>query len=266
MSDEPIIHRDAPSWDGLRTAAVGCFRYPDIATGTAFLRAACATLKDEGFGAVIGPMDGNTWRRYRLPIWSDGSSAFAMEPDAGPHDLASYQAAGFDIAETHVSATAAPGTRGWGDAARGVTIASWDGKSPETLLAEAHRLVSQGFANTPFYTPVPAEHFIASYLPLLAQAEPRFILRGTVADGRIVGLTLAFPDPIRRGAVVLKTYVGIVPGVGRAMADHVHRLAGELGFKEVVHALMRDGIVSQAQSRKFGGTVFRRYALMGKNL
>ena len=117
-----------------------------------------------------------------------------------------------------------------------------------------------------FFTPVPETIFLDRYGPLLAQADPRFILRAVDNNGTLCGLTLAFPDPMRQGAIVLKTYVGTVPGAGRAMADRIHALAGELGFSEVVHALMRAGIVSEAQSRKFGGTVFRRYALMGRLL
>ncbi len=266
MSTEPKIYRDAPSWDRLRTAAIGCCRFSDTARGAKFLSDACEKLKSEGFEAVVGPMDGNTWAKYRLPIWSDGSSAFAMEPDAGPHDFDSYKLAGFDIAETHSSATAKPGSRGWADVAKGVSITAWQGTLPQQMLAAAYQLVSKGFADTPFYTPIPEAHFVAAYLPLLAKADPRFILQATADDGTNVGMTLAFPDPIRRGAIVLKTYVGTLPGVGRAMADRIHSLAEELGYTEVIHALMRDGIISQNQSRKFGGETFRKYTLMGRKL
>jgi hypothetical protein len=266
MTDSPKVYRDAPSWDGQRTAAIGNAMFDSATHGASILGEVCAVLKAEGFTAAIGPMDGNTWGRYRLPIWTDGSPGFAMEPQAGQHDFEAYKAAGFEVVETHTSATAATGSRGWSNAAPGVTVTSWNGADPEALLAEAHRLVSDGFAETPFYTPLPAPHFIGAYLPLLAKADPRFILRAQDSIGTTVGLTLAFPDPLRHGAVVLKTYVGTVPGAGRAMADHVHARAGELGYTEVIHALMRDGIVSQNQSRKFGGQVFRRYALMGRKL
>jgi hypothetical protein len=211
-------------------------------------------------------MDGGTWGKYRLPVWTDGSPAFAMEPDAGAGDWAAYLAAGFQVAERHLSATAATGTRGWGGIVENVLIESWNGEDGGELLRSAHQLVMTGFSRTPFFTPIPQAAFIDAYRPLLARADPRFILRGRDAHGRTVGLTLAFPDPLRRGAVVLKTYVGSVPGVGRAMADRVHELAGQHGYAEVVHALMREGIVSEAQSRKFGGRVFRRYALMGRRL
>ncbi|MDR3374218.1 MAG: hypothetical protein P4L98_10875 [Ancalomicrobiaceae bacterium] len=266
MTPMPIVHRNAPPWKGLRTAAIGTGAFEDAAEGAAFLRATCEALREEGFQAVLGPMDGSTWGKYRLPIWSDGSPAFAMEPVSGPHDLAAFEAAGFSIAETHVSATATPGSRGYGTAVNDIDVSCWAGLDGEALLAEAHALVMAGFRSTPLFTPLPLQAFVAAYAPLLSRADPRLILRARDSQGGAVGLTLAFPDPFRAGAVVLKTYVALVAGVGRMMADRVHELASDLGYREVIHALMREGIASAAQSRKFGGVVFRRYALMGRLL
>ena len=266
MTGFPTIHRAAPSWGGLKTAAVGCGSFDDPENGAGFLRAACDTLRAEGFGAVVGPMDGNTWGRYRIQSWSDGSPSFAMEPGADAGVLDAYAAAGFSVAEEHFSATAAVGSRGWGDAGSGIGVTPWDGTDPETLLSEAHAVAMAAFRDTDFFTPLPREAFVAAYLPLLGRADPRFILAARDAHGRPVGFTFAFPDPWRPGAVVLKTYAGLVPGAGRRMADRIHALAGEAGFGEVVHALIRRGIASEAQSRKFGGRPFRRYRLMGRRL
>ncbi|MEN9545092.1 MAG: hypothetical protein RLZZ598_1925 [Pseudomonadota bacterium] len=264
------LYCEAPSWGGRRTAAIGAATFADSESGAAALRTACAQLKAKGYETVIGPMAGSTWGRYRLPIASDGSPPFALEPTAGPHDLAAWQAAGFLLIEEHSSATAPPGVpatartgaeRGSDRAA--LTITSWNGVDAASLLTDAHGLVMDGFADTPFFTPLPAATFVAAYLPLVQRTDPRFIMRACDRSGRTVGLTLAFPDPMRTGAVVLKTCVGHIPGAGRAMAAQVHRLAGELGFREVIHALMRAGNVSLALSRKFGGHTFRRYALLG---
>lgn len=257
---------DAPSWNGLRTAAIGCFSFKDAASGAATLSSIGKALRDESYEAVVGPMDGSTWGAYRLPIWSDGSPDFLMEPNAAKVDFEAYERAGFEVVELHVSASAAPGSRGFAKAVPSLRIESWNGQRSQDLLSSAHSLVMEGFRNTPFFVPVPEALFIQRYAPLLAKADPRFILRAIDEDGAVRGLTLAFPDPIRLGAVVLKTYVGAIPGAGRVMADRIHELAGELGYREVVHALMRSGIASEAQSRKFDSVAFRHYALMGLRL
>lgn len=266
MTTMPIIHRDVPSWNGMRTAAIGCGAFTDMEAGADFLRAACNTLRGEGYQAVVGPMDGSTWGRYRIAVWSDGSPGFAMEPDTAPHDLAAYEAAGFGLAEEHISATATVGSRGWSSVCPEMRVESWDGSDPKPLMVEAHKVVMAAFQHTEFFTPVPEVAFLNAYLPLLARADPRFILVARDCCGKAVGFTFAFPDPFRRGAITLKTYAGLVPGAGRRMADRIHEMAGEAGYGEVVHALIRRGIASEAQSRKFGSRIFRRYWLMGRRL
>ena len=67
------LFRDAPSWGGRRTAAVGRFACGGAEAGMALLEEAAARLSGEGFAALVGPMDGDTWRPYRLVTESDGS-------------------------------------------------------------------------------------------------------------------------------------------------------------------------------------------------
>ena len=256
---------DAPSWNGRHTAALASPAFADAASGCAALRAAEADAWARGYEAVVGPMAGDTWGTYRLMIWSDGSPPFFGEPATGPYDLESYLRAGFGIAETHFSAVAAPGSRGFGAAGSpDITVKAWNGADAAALLSDAHGVVTAAFARTAFFRPIARERFLATYLPMLAHADPRFILEAREPSGRAVGFTLAFPDPMRKGAIVLKTYAALAPGIGRRMADHVHAAAAEAGCREVIHALMRDGIASASQSRKFGGRPIRRYALMGK--
>ena len=74
------IFREAPSLDGARTAALGAFACESAEAGARLIREAMAKLKAEGFGAVLGPMDGNTWGKHRLVVESDGRPPFLMEP------------------------------------------------------------------------------------------------------------------------------------------------------------------------------------------
>jgi hypothetical protein len=258
---------EAPTWAGRRTAALAHPAFEAVSCGESMLRDAEKEARRRGYEAMVGPMAADTWGSYRLMLWSDGSPAFAGEPSTGPYDLEAYLRARFAIAETHFSAAAATGPRGFTAAGPpDVMVAAWDGRDPGALLAEAHAVVMSAFAKTAFFRPITRDRFVAAYLPGLAQADPRFVFAARDPAGRSVGFTLAYPDPIRKGAIVLKTYAALAPGIGRRMADIVHSRAAELGFTEVIHALMRDGVISASQSRKFGGRPIRRYALMGKIL
>ena len=60
--------------------------------------------------------------------------------------------------------------------------------------------------------------------------------------------------------------VGARHGVGHLLADTFHRVARELGFLDVIHALMHIDNVSLDRSRAHAARIFRRYALMGRRL
>src|SRR5689334_22726950 len=98
------IYRDAPQWDGMKTAAIGAFRCDDAGSGTALLTQIAATLAAEGFAAVIGPMDGDTWHRYRVVTESDGSAPYLLEPVSDPGSHQAFLDAGFAPISHYVSA------------------------------------------------------------------------------------------------------------------------------------------------------------------
>ncbi|MEL7089711.1 MAG: hypothetical protein AAGL98_14925, partial [Planctomycetota bacterium] len=96
------LYPDGPDWNGTPTATVGKFRAETPEAGSAVLRAAQA----QGHRAILGPMEGDTWHSYRLVTETDGSAPFLMEPSSAPHDLAAFEAAGFQQIAAYVSARA----------------------------------------------------------------------------------------------------------------------------------------------------------------
>ena len=91
------IYRDAPSLDGARTAALGQFECESAEAGARLMRVVIERLKGEGFGAVLGPMDGSTWGKHRLLVESDGRSPFLMEPSNPAHYVDAFEASGLGI-------------------------------------------------------------------------------------------------------------------------------------------------------------------------
>jgi L-amino acid N-acyltransferase YncA len=70
----------------------------------------------------------------------------------------------------------------------------------------------------------------------------------------------------RPKTVIVKTYASRRRGVGHLLLDTFHRTALDLGFTDVIHALMHEDNVSLNSSLRYGTKIFRRYALMGKRL
>ncbi|MES1157414.1 MAG: hypothetical protein ABUL73_06500 [Alphaproteobacteria bacterium] len=264
------IWREAPSLNGARTAALGAFSCDAPAHGADLIGRATMLLKAEGFSAVLGPMDGDTWSSHRLVVESDGSPPFLMEPHNPEHYPAAFEDAGFSVVSRYLSSdrpTASP------PAARrhppGVHVRNLDKSRGEEELARLHALSLEAFTHNAFYQPISAERFIASYAPVMGFVDPELVLFAEDANGELQGFLFGIPNyaegPTPQ-AVILKTYASRAKGLGSLLADEFHRRAYDKGFTRVIHALMHESNVSARHSDKLGGRIFRRYALWGLSL
>ncbi|MEM9471502.1 MAG: hypothetical protein AAGA00_06055 [Pseudomonadota bacterium] len=265
------IYREAPSWDGRKTASIGQFACKEPEAGARALADAIAALKTEGFQAVIGPMDGDTWHSYRAVVESDGSAPFLMEPVSGPHDLAVFSAAGLEPIAQYLS-TKVKTADAIGDTVppvEGISLHNWDGKSPEAFFGEVYDFSVAGFARNAFYKPITREQFLSLYTPYAEYFKCELIFFARRADGSLAGFVFGLPDygqgPDTRTAI-LKTYASAVPGAGHMLADAFHRSALELGFDTTIHALIHESNSSRKRSNLHGAHEFRRYALLGLTL
>lgn len=263
------IFRDAPSWEGKRTAAIGGVAFGSLEAGTELLSRAAAELRAEGFEAIIGPMDGDTWHKYRLVSESDGTPAFALEPTSGPFDHAAFVAAGYVPISSYVSSRARL-TDTIGDAPvamAGVSVTAWDGAGAEQLIGQLFDMSGSAFSGNRFFKPISRDSFLELYRPLLPLLDPRHILFARGPAQQLVGFLFGMPDrAAATPTAILKTYASGLRGVGHLLADSYHRRALELGFAEVIHALMHEDNVSRQRSERHSARVFRRYALMGRDL
>jgi hypothetical protein len=265
-----LVWRDAPNWEGMRTAALGSFTCAGASDGAALLDDIAALLAGEGYEALIGPMDGDTWHRYRVVVDSDGTPPFALEPTSAVHDQAAFADAGFTPISEYVSArgrlrdalAATPA------ALPGITVVPWDGSDAEGLVGRLFELSLAGFARNRFFKPIARQAFLDLYQPILPLIDPRHVLFAHGSNG-LAGFLFGLPDRLegpQPRTVILKTYASGQHGVGHLLADTFHRRALAMGFSDVIHALMHVDNVSRDRSARYAARVFRRYALMGRRL
>lgn len=281
MTDEPTetsapgasctIYRSAPSWNGRRTAAIGAFRCDSADAGASLLRDSIDGLRDEGYEAVIGPMDGDTWHKYRLVSETDGSTPFFLEPVSGPHDLEAFVTAGLSPISSYVSARAYLADRedDMPEPIPSVTLRQWDGENAEGLFGSLFDLSREAFAENAFYKPISRDAFLALYQPILPAIDPRLILFAYTDAGDLVGYLFAIPDRLQgpqSTTAIIKTYASRRRGVGRLLVDATNRTLRDLGYQDVIHALMHVDNQSRSRSALNHGTIFRRYDLMGLDL
>ena len=264
-------HARGPEFEGARTAALGSLKLRDETSGIALLDHVLARASGDGAKAVLAPLDGDTWHAYRAVTETDGSPPFLMEPTSRPHDLVALRATGFEPVASYLS-TIASLDDAIGEPARpvdGVRIEPWDGSDAGGLVADLFSLSTHAFAGNPFFKPIDEAAFSEIYRPLVPLLDARHVLFARDEAGALVGFLFAMPDFSPRNgqrAVILKTYAATRRGVGFLLADTFHRRARDMGFGQVIHALMHEGNVSRERSGRHGARTFRRYALMARRL
>jgi hypothetical protein len=265
------IYRDSPQWGDRRTAAIGQFRCANADDGSSALARSCDLLRSEGFQSVIGPMDGDTWHRYRVVVETDDTPPFMLEPTSGPHDLAAFQSSGFLPISSYVSArTSLDHAIGSGPPVEldGIRVQTWDGKDPKALIERLFEFSANGFAKNAFFKPIDLPTFAKIYEPMVPAIDARLVLYA-MSGADPVGFLFGYPNVASAQnpkEVVLKTYASRSHGVGRLLTDAFHRTARQMGFSGVIHALMHVDNISRKSSSLYGATIFRRYALMGCQL
>ena len=265
------IYRNAPSWLNARTAAIGGFTTTSMEAGRDALLSAIKSLRSEGFEAVIGPMDGDTWHRYRVVAESDGSAPYFLEPVSGTHDADAFRNAGFTSVASYVSARASleDAVSDAVTAVPGVRITPWDGQNAGQLIGGLFDVSKRAFAGNAFYKPISREDFLALYQPIIAAIDPRLVLFARDADGVLAGYLFAVPDRLQGAKPttgIIKTYASTQRGAGRILVDAAHRTMRDLGYIDVIHALMHIDNQSRERSSQHHGKVFRRYDLMAVDL
>lgn len=264
---EVTLYRDAPLFEGQRTAAMGGFACETPELGARVIREAMTALKAEGFGAVLGPMDGNTWAKHRLVVESDGRAPFLMEPHNPPHYVDAFEQSGLKIVSRYLSAVR-PAEALHSDTLPlpGLRLRTLDLSRAEAELTRIHAVSLEAFASNTFYQPIVLEDFLASYRPILPMIDPELVLLAEDEAGALKGFLFATPD-FAEGAkpktVILKTYASRAKGGGSMLAGAFYARAKAKGFTEVINALMHESNLSATHSGNQGSRIFRRYALWG---
>jgi len=270
----------ADGWTGL----IGHFEARDQAAALAVLADARGALFARGAARVLAPMNGSTWKRYRLALPREpGEPAFdppvfAGEP-ANPETYpAWFAAAGATVVARYESridetpAVPAADARALAGRVReaGIRVRALDAGAFESELALLHELSLESFAGNLYYTPIAREEFRAQYEAMRRGLDPGLVLIAESRSGTPIAFQFAYLDPIATAAgrpprAIVKTVATAPAARGMGLAGHMLDLlrerAAERGATAVIHALMHVANFSMRMSARHEARVFRRYAL-----
>ena len=249
----------------------------DEPSGLSILREALNLLEFAGCTIAVGPMDGNTWRRYRFVSERGSEPPFFLEPDNPDAWREQFERVGFRVMATYTSAVTGDLTKEDPRLdttlaklqSEGVTIRSFDPENADTELKQLFRLSLDSFQANYLYSPIDEDEFLDQNRRALPFVVPDLVLMAE-RDSRLVGFLFAIPDILQRqrrdaiDTLIIKT-VAVSPsmanhGLGGLLVGLVQRRARGLGFRRAIHALMHEQNVSRHISRRYAHTI-RRYAL-----
>ena len=284
-----IWYCETPLVDGKTSGFVGHYYAKNATVGKKLLHLACKLLGCHGCKIAVGPVDGNTWRRYRLVCGTTGIPRFMMEPqnpmdypthflDAEFTTLATYSSSILDTKSDFVQSSEPP-------VGETKTLTSQSKILPNTRirpinldnfereLIDIYGIACDAFAENFLYSEISEFEFLARYKPLMPLVVPDLILIAE-HERQPVGFVMAVPDPANSNCVVKTAVVKTIGriqddrfrGLGRLLMTECHMRAERLGFTSLIHALYKDDNTSSAYSTIHDAQVFRRYAVYGKNL
>jgi GNAT superfamily N-acetyltransferase len=265
-----------------KLGVIGHYAAESRDAGACLLEHACRQFALNDCQVAVGPMDGNTWRSYRLVSDPGSAAPFFMEPQNPAtwpeHFLTAQFAASARYSSALVEDLARVDPRIERTRARlgqnGIRIRAMDPDRFEAELEAIFEVSIASFQNNYLYTPISRDEFIEQYRPVEKLIRPELVALA-FADHRPVGFVFALPDLLqaRRGepvtTVILKT-VAVSPGrasagLGSVLVARVHEEALRLGFKKVVHALMHENNNSKNISAHYAKPM-RAYALYSRRL
>lgn len=232
-------------------------------------------LREAGAGPIVGPMDGDTWHRYRVNAGPFDESPFLLEPYNPPYYARLWEDHGFEVLERYYSKRVYAGTvadhcapRARAALEAGYRLRTLDPARFEEELKVLYRLSRVIFARNFLYTEIPEAEFVALYAGSRAILDPGLVLFAHAPDGEEAGFLFAYPDRFRavaamRGgtgvlaklrflmhrneirAVNFKT-LGVLPehrrsGVAAALFHRGHQTALDRGFPVANHCLYKEG-------------------------
>ncbi|MBI4640342.1 MAG: GNAT family N-acetyltransferase [Candidatus Tectomicrobia bacterium] len=271
-----------PLYPGHHLGLIGHYAAYDPKAAAQLFILASEQLAAQGCTMAVGPMDGNTWQRYRLLTERGTEPTFFLEPD-NPDDWPThFTDNGFSPLAHYLSALNTDLSQGDPRVRKvaeriedhGIRIRSLTLDTFEDELRRIYDMTVVGFRSNFLYTPLSESDFVAQYLPIRPYIRPELVLIVEFHDSPI-GFIFAIPDisqtrwgqtvdrVIIKTMAVLPEYVGI--GLGSLLIARCQEIAKNLGYTRAIHALMYEKNISRNISAHYAKPM-RRYTLFARIL
>lgn len=239
---------------------------------TTLLRRGVDWLRKQGAGTVIGPMDGDTWHRYRINIGPFQEPPFLMEPynpsyyrdlweNSGFHAVCKYFSKRVDDVSEVLPTMEAHfrSCEGLGYRFRQINMSRFE-EELKALFALSCRI----FSRNAYYTSIEETDFADLYRPFKSLFDPTLIWFVEDPSGSPIAFGFAIPEFEAAHAVNFKT-IGVLPehrrkGIAGAIAFKIYQRMLEKNLRIANLCLIQEGNPSHELDGG-RGKIFREYLL-----
>jgi GNAT superfamily N-acetyltransferase len=233
-------------------------------------------LVDQGCARVVGPMAACTFFPHRATLGPRDEPPYTGEPlvrpepwvEAGYSELRRYVSVRVDH-DGPIAAAMGPSA---GLATSGFHLEALDPASDvgwARLCDGMVDLARDAWRDDPLFAPVPADVLAGHLAGVRPGLDARLLVGACDPDGRLRGLTLAWPDlvaPDRRRFVLRTLFVDPAlrdSGLGAWLVGAVHLAARKAGFTSGVHCVLPR---TPGEAARVPGRIIREYALFERRL
>ena len=252
-----VANLDPAGAAGRSIGQIGYFEaFKDHTASSLLFDAAVTWLRSQGAGQIVGPMDGDTWHRYRLNVGPFEQPFFFLEPVNPPYYQPLWERYGFTPLEEYYSMRVddlrevASAYRSSAESmrAQGYTTRSIDLTRFEEELTLLYTLTTEIFSGNFLYTPISREEYLKMYVELRPLLRPEHLTFVYSSADEPVGFLFGTPDFLQGAgprSFNLKT-LGIKAahrraGLAKGLFADAYSTALAQGFEAANLCLIRQG-------------------------
>lgn len=276
--------KNTPQVNGKDIGTIGDFETNNEENGIKLLEKCEEVLRKNGVDFIVGPMNGNTWKKYRTVKFSNGETEFLLE-DVNSMDFNQmFLKAGFEEIYTYTSTKGLIKNAYESEilnvlesrlAEENIVIRKFDKNNYIAELRKIYNVSVKSFNKNPLYTPIEEEEFINQYKPYIKMIDEELILIAE-KEGKEVGFVFCIPDfnglriEGKLNTLILKT-IAVLPeyeelAIGNIMLRRIANIAQAKQFQKWIFAFMYSNNTSQKMAKRNNTEIIREYALYGKEL
>ena len=273
-----LINKDIV-YQNYQTGLIGFYECVDDSNIAELLFASVEDfLRDEGCTFCIGPLNGSTWYKYRLTD-PDPHQPFFLDNYHKPWYTQQFKAHSFGSIASYNSSHIKSLSVSIERVEKFEKIFSQKGIRTRSInlshfkedIAKIYSICIEAFRNSFLYTPISQHELTAMYMSAEKYIDPRFVLLCEDTENNPLAFIFCAPNLYEKTnkSLVIKTVATSQKsrgkGLGAFLVEKMHVTAFQLGFEEIIHALMHEDNVSNKVVGD-GSSIFRTYTLFGKSL